>query len=151
MIKRLFSFPTILLLFWIYLAINSHAGAKIEGKLFPVTSEFTITKIEKNPDDYLFTQFSGYFKKLRNCEFYDAKLIIKDGDLEVESRINFLETAKVRKPGNHEYGPWQSRVGIDDLSDADIIVQHNCDKPKFLGIERRVITRTPVIIDIDKP
>lgn len=151
MIRRIFSFPVFLLLIWAYLAINSHAWAKIEGKLFPVISDFTITQMEKNPDDYLFTVLSGHFIKLRNCKFSGANLIIKEDDLESVTEITFRDVARVRKPGKQEYGPWETRVGIDSLANADITVEHNCDKPNLFGIERRVITRTSVTIDIQNP
>lgn len=112
------------LLFGLFFA---NLASILDGKLFPVVTQFTITNRQDMGDNVL---LSGYLTKARSCKFIavDATSLTQDGETH-DVPLKFLDNAEddsANRPiGTQPWGYWQIIVpkGINIVT---FVAHHEC-------------------------
>lgn len=97
----------------------------IEGRLFPVLTDFTITSSEIAGD--FSSDFSGEMTILRGkCDFLGMEAYLQGPERRAPVSFTFLESTKARASGTQYWGPWRLRIDLSDLDNLILISFHQC-------------------------
>lgn len=115
----------ILVISWfILMLVYFNVLPSIEGSLFRVIENFSVTKMEDTKNGIL---IYGNFDKVRNCEFNRLRAFLtnKNGFTE-ELETSLQERGTVREIGNHDVGPWFIQVDAVDFNNVTLTMTYTC-------------------------
>lgn len=105
--------------------VNNYFG-KVEGYFFPVAN-ITSFKVVPSNENYFdinkneLTVLSGHLHKKRDCNFVQVDVYLLDNEgRSIPVAMYSLEPEKIRKPGDHVWGPWIIKVGFEDLTHLNL-------------------------------
>ena len=93
---------------------------EIEHRMFPVVSDFEITRSERTPNGVLIW---GTFEKERDCQFVEAVVLAGAISLDLEYLDRSKNKAVSRALGPQTFGPWRISP---DLYPLRIVARHSC-------------------------
>ena len=96
-------------------------GSRVEGQLFPVTSNLRI--ILSEPVGETATRVWLRVDKNRDCDFVNVHWLSANGVLAV---INFEEGLVERSPGVLDLGPWVIHMTREQIRSSRATVVHQC-------------------------
>lgn len=100
-------------------------GGVVEGRLFPVTSNPEISKIEDQGEGW--TRVWGVAERLRGCSFHRLEWRLGNDDAFAVVDLVFEEGSKVRGDGTFSFGPWLLHLTPDQMQTRSYaIVFHRC-------------------------
>lgn len=98
---------------------------RLEGKLFPVASGFTVSA-EVGPTDRSMI-VSGSFDILRpGCDGAEVRWLLSNGDRTVPVTLDFLNGPRVRYGGPNTFSNWLVGVPPESLEGSVVLVSHQC-------------------------
>lgn len=98
---------------------------RIEGRLFPVASDFTVSAVIGPTDRSMIV--SGSFDILRpGCGNAEVRWLLSNGERTVPVTLEFLNGARVRSGGANAFSNWLVGVPVESLEDSIVIVSHQC-------------------------
>ena len=103
-------------------------GPRLEGRLFPVIDQITITDIQNGGGCTDCISVSGHFEKLRECTFLDLLVVyqVPNGG-RVGVPIHFTRGPVVRDKGTHDFGPWEIDLSARQFEENTIVEAfHQC-------------------------
>jgi hypothetical protein len=113
-------YRNILIGLWVFVLLYSNAIGIVEGKIFPVVSDFTVVSGLDNT-------VHGSFSKLRDCTFAGVDWFYTEADERIPAELTITENSVFRRSGNQIYGPWIVNITPDlVVSNSYILVNHDC-------------------------
>lgn len=95
----------------------------IEGELFPVVSDATITHVEAQSNGTVLIH--GEFEKFRNCAFLGLSWYLGTPQTGSIIPVEFSKAID-RDEGPALFGPWRLLMRQDQLGQSTAIVTHRC-------------------------
>lgn len=114
---------TLLSVWSMLLFVGQDVTGRLDGNMFPVVEDFKIHHVEQAHNGI---EIYGSFYKTRNCDYITLEAYMTKDGVSSFVEIDFRDSETVRPPGDHHYGPWYIKIGVEDLQDLDIYSHHNC-------------------------
>lgn len=103
-------------------------GPHLEGRLFPVIDQVTITDLQNGSGCSDCISVSGHFEKLRECTFLGLLAVyqVSSGG-RVGVPVRFAQGAAARDKGTHDFGPWEIDLSARQFEENTIVETfHQC-------------------------
>lgn len=121
---RLLFIPLITAIFFIFIKEN---GGKIEGQLFPVTSEVYDLRIEVTGTNEITIWGTFDLYRAKSCDFAGLEFLLNGPDRSVVIPWNSRESQKVRENGPNDFGPWDVQMTRNQfITAASVTAFHRC-------------------------
>ncbi|URF48407.1 hypothetical protein M8007_09055 [Dinoroseobacter shibae] len=107
------------------LLFAKQVGGYVEGRLFPVTRDTQLTRIEQSDPGW--SMIWGHSVRQRQCSFVRLEWRIGTPSHYSVIDVVFLEGSKVRGDGIFEFGPWKLHASQDQIENRSFAtVVHSC-------------------------
>lgn len=111
-------------------------GPRLEGRLFPVVDQVTITDVKQSGCGDC-VSISGHFHKVRECTFLDLLVVyqVPNGG-RVGVPVRFTQGAIVRGAGIHDFGPWEIDLSVRQFEENTIVEAFHQCHPFWVTVTR---------------
>lgn len=99
-------------------------GGQVEGFLFPVATNTTITKVEQ--DGKTSSRVWGTFRKRRDCSFSGIEWRFNTGGRFTVAPVIFEEGTRSRPRGWEDFGAWLVGLTPEQIEQSQVVVFHEC-------------------------
>lgn len=125
-----------LVAFFLIQLVTIVIGPRLEGRLFPVVDQVTITDVEESGCGDC-VSISGHFEKLRECTFLDLLVVyqVPNGG-RVGVPVRFTNGTIVRGEGIHDFGPWEIDLSVRQFEDNTVVEAFHQCHPFWVTVTR---------------